>query len=179
MAHAPHAALKAQKCPREGCTGRVQDTDRVVQTKRKKIIEASLAAPAAIPVPAPKPTGKGKKTHKAPAASQVEPMCWWKEELPCASHDPLSLLLSLPAPHHILGKVAAKPCCLRMCVCNSFCNLGNISLTHRFQDVYVNGLVARSQPLPTPISTVTIGDYAGHSSNHQHHHLHSIALQQS
>ena len=71
LTHAPHAALKAQPCPREGCTGRVQDTDRVMQTKRKKNLEASLAAPAAIPVPAPKPSGKGRKTHKAPASAEV------------------------------------------------------------------------------------------------------------
>ncbi|DBA84516.1 hypothetical protein WJX77_012125 [Trebouxia sp. C0004] len=71
LAHAPHAALKAQPCPREGCTGRVQDTDRVMQTKRKKTLEASLAAPAAIPVPAPKPSGKGRKTHKAPGGAEA------------------------------------------------------------------------------------------------------------
>ncbi|KAA6421075.1 MAG: hypothetical protein FRX49_08986 [Trebouxia sp. A1-2] len=71
LAHAPHAALKAQPCPREGCTGRVQDTDRVMQTKRKKTLEASLAAPAPIPVPAPKPSGKGRRTHRAPAGAQA------------------------------------------------------------------------------------------------------------
>jgi len=43
-----------------------------MQTKRKKTLEASLAAPAAIPVPAPKPSGKGRKTHKAPAGAEVK-----------------------------------------------------------------------------------------------------------
>lgn len=71
VTHAPHAALKAQPCPREGCNGRVHDAERVTQTKRKKELEAALAAPPSIPVPAPKPTGRGRKAHKAPAAAQV------------------------------------------------------------------------------------------------------------
>ena len=71
VTHAPHAALKSQTCPKDGCNGRVLDAERVHQTKRKKELEALLAAPPAIPVPAPKPTGRGRKTHKAPAAAQV------------------------------------------------------------------------------------------------------------
>lgn len=71
VTHAPHAALKSQPCPRDGCRGRVQDAERVTQTKRKKELEAILAAPPAIPVPTPKPSGRGRKSHQAPAAAQV------------------------------------------------------------------------------------------------------------
>ena len=71
VTHAPHAALKSQPCPRDGCRGRVQDAERVTQTKRKKELEAILAAPPAIPVPTPKPSGRGRKAHQAPAASRV------------------------------------------------------------------------------------------------------------
>lgn len=71
VTHAPHAALKSQPCPREGCRGRVKEVVRVTQTKRKKELEAILDAPPAIPVPTPKPSGRGRKAHQAPAASQV------------------------------------------------------------------------------------------------------------
>ena len=75
MTHAPHSALKDNYCPREGCSGRVVSTDRVIQTKRKARLRAVLKEqqqdPSAIPVPAPKLSGKAKRTHKAPAAAQV------------------------------------------------------------------------------------------------------------
>ena len=93
LTHAPHAALKAQPCPREGCTGRVQDTDRVMQTKRKKTLEASLAAPAAIPVPAPKPSGKGRRTHKAPRDAEVTLSCLSPHDLLNLLHKPCSKCL--------------------------------------------------------------------------------------
>ena len=44
LVHAPHAFLKSQICPREECSGRVQDADRVIQTKKKKALHAALQA---------------------------------------------------------------------------------------------------------------------------------------
>jgi len=68
-----------------------------MQTKRKKTLEASLAAPAAIPVPAPKPSGKGRKTHKAPGGAEVN-----LSRL--SPHDLLNLLLSVHKPCHAVSE---------------------------------------------------------------------------
>ena len=67
-AHAPHASMKKQKCPREGCTGRVEATDRVIQSKKKKAIQAALQTHAVAPVVE---KGQDAKPRKGPKQAQA------------------------------------------------------------------------------------------------------------
>lgn len=68
--HSPHASLKTLVCPREECTGRVQDADRVIQTKKKKALKEALTTlHAAVPEPAVKENGA--KPRKGPKQAQA------------------------------------------------------------------------------------------------------------
>jgi len=74
-----------------------------MQTKRKKNLEASLAAPAAIPVPAPKPSGKGRKTHKAPASAEVNLSPYVFHHMTCSTCCCLSTSLAMLF-HNVFSK---------------------------------------------------------------------------